>query len=62
MNAPPPTEPSTVVVTHKVEQVALTTNRVVVLRRGRVVLDEDWSGDGRALQALCDHHTDVPPW
>ena len=47
---------STLVVTHKVAEVARTTNRVVVLRRGRVALDADWSGDGAALQALCDRH------
>ena len=47
---------STVVVTHKVAEVARTTNRVVVLRKGRVALDDEWSGDGVALQALCDRN------
>lgn len=55
------TDCSTVVVTHKVEQVASTTNRVVVLRQGRVALDARWSGDGMALQALCDRHLEGPP-
>ena len=51
---------STVVVTHKVAEVAPTTNRVVVLRQGRVALDAEWSGDGGALQALCDRHLESP--
>ena len=51
---------STVVVTHKVAEVAPTTNRVVVLRKGRVALDAEWSGDGEALQALCDRHLESP--
>ena len=51
---------STVVVTHKVAEVAATTNRVVVLRQGRVALDAEWSGDGGALQALCDRHLESP--
>jgi len=51
---------STVVVTHKVAEVAPTTNRVVVLSRGRVALDAGWSGDGDALQALCDRHLEGP--
>ncbi len=50
---------STVVVAHKVEHVAPTTNRVVVLRQGQVVFDAGWSGDGKALQALCDHHMEI---
>ncbi len=54
-------EYSTVVVTHRVDQVAATTNRVVVLRQGRVALDAGWSGDGRALQAFCDPHLEDPP-
>ena len=54
-------EYSTVVVTHEVEQVASTTNRVVVLRQGRVALDAGWSGDGEALHALCDPHVEHPP-
>ena len=53
-------ESSTVVVTHKVVEVARTTNRVVVLREGRVVLDAEWSGDGSSLQALCDRHLESP--
>lgn len=50
---------STVVVTHKVAEVARTTNRVVGLGRGRVALDAEWSGDGSALQALCDRHLEI---
>ena len=53
-------EYSTVVVTHKVAEVARATNRVVVLSRGRVALDAEWSGDGSALQALCDRHLEIP--
>ena len=47
---------STVVVTHKVAEVARTTSRLVVLRKGRVALDTGWSGDGGSLQALCDRY------
>lgn len=52
---------STVVVTHRADQVAAIANRVVVLRQGRVALDAGWSGDSKDLQALCDHHLEDPP-
>ena len=47
---------TSVLVTHKVEEAAELANRVVVLRSGLVACDESWSGDGIALQALCDAH------
>lgn len=47
---------ASVLVTHKVEAAAHIANRVVILRHGRVALDEAWSGDGAALQSLCDRY------
>mgnify|MGYP002639913817 CR=1 FL=1 len=52
---------SSVLVTHNVEEAAQFVNRVIILRGGRVVCDEPWSArDGALLQALCDHHQEVP--
>lgn len=47
---------ASVLVTHKVEEAAGVANRVVILRRGKVAHDDAWSGDGEALQALCDRY------
>lgn len=49
---------TSVLVTHKVEEAAELANRVVVMHAGRIACDEPWSGDGKALQALCDSYQD----
>lgn len=46
---------ASVLVTHRVAEVAPLVNRVLVLDRGRVCADRPWSGDdGNALQAICE--------
>ncbi len=46
-----------VLVTHNVPEAAHIATRVVLLRRGRVVHEQSWSGgDGEALQNLCDRY------
>ena len=44
-----------IIVSHIVEVTADVVNRVVILRRGRVCVDQAWEdGSGLALQQLCD--------
>lgn len=48
---------SSLLVTHNVAEAAQLINRVIVIRKGRIVVDDAWSSaDGDALQRLCDHH------
>jgi len=54
-----PTSPTAIIVSHLVEVTADLINRVAILRRGRICLDQVWNGgSGGQLQQLCDRFSE----